>query len=216
MAESSPVSVPTGKLESTIITLAKSDTVFRVHPARYEPKIFNASRAADARFSPLFDNSGNVIPTLYAGSTLDCALMETVFHDVPFAKGIKTVSKDDYIGGRVFSRLELTRDLFLVDLRTIALRKLGVMRTQLIDTHKSQYTISRQWAQALHSQNPGAEGLLWTSRQDDTGSAMILFGDRLTDPPLQLVEGPTSLLIEDGSACIEVLELADRLGVLIL
>lgn len=31
--------------------------------------------------------AGASIPTLYGGTTFDCAAMETVFHDVPIAPG---------------------------------------------------------------------------------------------------------------------------------
>jgi hypothetical protein len=207
---------PSDKLNATIRTWGKGETVFRIHSAIYAPNVFNPSKIGNARFSPLFDDAGVVIPTLYAASTLDCALMETVFHDVPFAAGLKTLSKATHIAGQVYARLRLTRDLRLIDLSTIALRKMGVPRVHLIDTDASQYPDTRQWAIALHRQNPDAEGLLWTSRQDDTARALILFEDRMSGPALEVVEGPKSLRMPDGSVCMEVLELADRLGVLLM
>jgi hypothetical protein len=61
--------------------------------------------------------SGVVIPTIYAGTTLDCALMETVFHDVPFAAGPKIWSKASNVAGKVYSQLTLSRDLALIGFR---------------------------------------------------------------------------------------------------
>jgi hypothetical protein len=80
---------PTGTLEATIIPLGLGKTIFRVHPDAYDSAQFNPSATGNARFSPLVKAAGVAIPTIYAGTTLDCALMETVFHDVPFAAGPK-------------------------------------------------------------------------------------------------------------------------------
>jgi RES domain-containing protein len=154
-----------------------------------------------------------VIPTLYAGTTLDCALMETAFHDVPYAAGPKMLSKARHVADRSHSSLRFRVDLALVDLSTIALRKLGVSRSELIDTDASHYGETREWALALHEQYPTAQGLKWTSRQDDTAMALVLFGDRVDGSAFELLGGPVSLLQPDGSACFEVLDLATRLGV---
>jgi hypothetical protein len=157
--------------------------------------------------------SGKVIPTLYAGTTLDCALMETVFHDVPFAAGPKLHSKAKHVVGRSRSTLRLNSDLALIDLSTISLHKLGIARSELIDTDASLYPETRSWAAALYQQNTNAQGLKWTSRQDDTATALILFRDRCPAMLFEVLEGPISLLLPDGSACTEVLSLARRLGV---
>ena len=187
--------------------------LFRVHPATFSPTGFNPSTHGNARFSPISNHSGMIVPTLYAGSTLDCALMETVFHDVPFVPGLKTLSKATHVAGRVYSTLLPTRELILLDLTAIALRKLGTPRSELIDTPASHYPATRQWAVALHRQNPEAEGLIWTSRQDDASLAVMLFGDRIQGSVLEPLNGPKSLLESDSGACSEVLHLAGRLGV---
>ena len=67
---------------------------------------------------------------------------------------------------------------------------------------------------ALHDQYPNAEGLTWTSRQADPARALVLFEDRLTGAVLT-GGTPTPLLLPDGSAIVEVLTLAQRLGVLL-
>jgi hypothetical protein len=154
-----------------------------------------------------------VVPTLYAGTTLDCALMETVFHDVPYAAGPKMLSKAKHVAGRSHSSLRFHADLTLVDLSTISLRKLGISRSELIDTDASHYGETRKWAVALHEQCPAAQGLKWISRQDDTAVSFVLFGDRVDGSAFEVTGGPVSLLQPDGSACFEVLDLATRLGV---
>lgn len=159
--------------------------------------------------------AGAVIPTIYAGTTLDCALMETVFHDVPFVAGPKNWSKATHIAGKVYSQLTLSRNLALIDLSAVPLRKLGISRKDLIECDGSQYPETRAWALALHDQYPNAEGLTWTSRQADPARALVLFEDRFTSAALTASGTPTSLLLPDGSAILEVLMLAQRLGVLL-
>ena len=154
-----------------------------------------------------------MIPTLYAGTTLDCALMETVFHDVPYVAGPKMLSKAKHVMGRSHSSLRFRVDLTLIDLTAISLRRLGISRSKLIDSDASHYNETREWAVALHGQYPAAQGLKWTSRQDDTATALMLFGDRVDGSAFELMGGPVSLLQADGSACSEVLDLATRLRV---
>jgi RES domain len=207
---------PKGLLRATLVEWGSDQELHRIHPAIYRPDEFNSSRSGDARFSPLFDKSDAIVPNLYAGTTFDCALMETVFHDVPYAAGLKTLAKTSHVAGRVHSTIRFPRDLRLIDLRSIALRKLGIARKNLIDTDASGYSLTRQWALALYEQNKDAQGLLWTSRQNDDAQAIVLFEPRLAKTPFVVVSGPNSLLLSDGSACAEVLLLAERLGVLLI
>ena len=60
---------------------------WRVHENKYGPAQFNPSPAGDARFSPISNAAGSIIPVLYAGDTRSCALMETVLRDVPLPPG---------------------------------------------------------------------------------------------------------------------------------
>jgi len=139
--------------------------------------------------------------------------METVFHDVPFAAGLKNWSKATHVASKVYSMIELDRDLALIDLSSIPLRKLGISRKELIESDSSQYVKTRAWALALHDQYPNAEGLTWTSRQADPARALVLFEDRLVGPAFTVTGSSTSLLQSDGSAILDVLLLAQRLGV---
>jgi hypothetical protein len=52
-----------------------------------------------------------------------------------------------------------------------------------------------------------------TSRQADPARALVLFEDRFTAPAMTANGVPTPLLLSDGSAILEVLMLAQRLGV---
>jgi hypothetical protein len=69
-------------------------------------------------------------------TTLDCALLETFFHDLPCKAGFKPVSKRKLIV-KVHSIVLPKIGLHIVDLGTIALHKLGIDRAHLIETTKA-------------------------------------------------------------------------------
>ena len=200
----------------TILPWGRGRRLFRVHSDEYQSSEWNATTKGDARFSPLLGFDQQVIPTLYAGSTLDCAMMETVFHDVPFLSGPKLHSKAKHVVGKVASVLHVTRDLQLVDLTAVALRKLGVPPENLTRTDAARYPDTRASALAVHKEQPEAEGLLWTSRQDDTAFAIVLFGDRVHPETLQSTDDTFPLILSDGSPRTEVQALAMRLDVLLI
>jgi hypothetical protein len=213
-AVSAGTPLPHPDLQITVWTLSKTATMHRVHQDRYGATDFNPLRVGNSRFSPIADADGNVIPTIYAASTLDAAAMETVYHDVPFVPGRKTVDEKK-LYGQMHSQVQVQADLKLADLSAVALRKLGVSKTQLIETQKDQYPRTRLWAEAIYRQHPHIQGLSWVSRQDDAARAVILFGDRI--PAGTLTPSTTSRsLWNDPAARLEVLLLADRIGVNVL
>lgn len=206
--------VPTATLHVTITVLAKGDVLHRVHQEKYQPDQFNPGVHGNARFSPIQDDQGRAIPTLYGGTTVECALMETVFHDVPHTAGFKSFDKGKLVG-QMHSAVQVSQPLHLVDLSSVPLRKLGVTRKQLIDTEKDQYPATRKWAEAIHRQYPDVQGLSWVSRQDDSARAVVLFGDRIPGGALN-PQGASRSLIEDSTLFGSVLDLADRIGVVIV
>lgn len=202
---------PPDKLHTTLTSLAKGEVLHRVHQSKYQADQFNRRTHGNARFSPIQDEQATPIPTLYAGTTMACALMETVFHDVPHTAGFKSFDKGKLVE-QVHSTVMVERELQLVDLASVPLRKLGVTRKQLIDTEKDQYPATRKWAEAIHRQCSQAQGLSWVSRQDDSARAVVLFGDRILDGALR-AEGSSRSLLDDVGAYDAVLDLADRIGV---
>jgi hypothetical protein len=144
----------------------ESEIMYRVHDAQYAVDSFNPSPLGNARFGPIRDSAGNVIPTLYAATSPQGALMETVFHDVPNKPGFKQVSVGR-LEGKLSSTLIFLSDFQLIDLGRIGLRRLGVHPHNLIDTTKAHYPETRKWAESLYTAYPQAEGLIWPSRQDD-------------------------------------------------
>lgn len=207
--------VPSAGLDLSMIILPVDSILHRVHLAHYGATAFNPGVHGNARFSPIRNAEGQPIPTLYAGASLACALMETVFHDVPHVPGFRSLDRARFIR-QVHSTLTLRQPLQLVDLASIPLRRLGISRRQLIDTEKDTYPLTRRWAEAIHTQCPSAQGLSWISRQDDSARALVLFGDRIEAGSLVQSEASSPLLDEAGTCCDAVLDLAERLGVCIV
>jgi hypothetical protein len=130
------------------------------------------------RFAPIRDAKGQVVPYLYGGSTLDCAIFETVFHDVPVDAQDKFVDQDGF-ANRGHGELVASRDLKLADLTSEGLHRLKVPKEELIASPAREYPSTALWAQALHHWLDDLDGLVWMSRQRDRDRALLLFGDRL-------------------------------------
>lgn len=208
------IPAPGGELRLTLMEWPKGQLLHRVHQDKYSAVQFNPGMQGNARFSPIQDDKGKAISTLYGGTSRDCAMMETIFHDVPYAAGFKSYDKKKLLA-QMHSMLQLNAPLTLVDLASVSLRKLGVTRKQLIDTEKDQYPATRLWAAAIYQQCPQAQGLCWVSRQDDSARAVMLFGDRIAKNGLKPQSTPHSL-IEDPATYDAVLDLAERIGVLMV
>lgn len=195
-------------------TIDQGTLLHRVHRQQRAATAFNPGPQGNARFSPIQDAHGHPIPTWYGGITLQCALMESVFHDVPHTAGFKTFDKNK-LTGQVYSVLQVEQPLQLVRLTSVALRCVGVTRKQIIDTEKDQYPATRAWAAAIHGQCPQAQGLYWTSRQDDTAPAVMLFGDRIPAGTL-VANGGSRSLLDHGATYDAVLNLVESMGFLLV
>ena len=83
--------LPTVPSKIKLTAWGSGETMYRVHDVIYTVDEFNPSLKGNARFSPIRDPSGNVIPTLYAATTSRGALMESVFRDIPYRAGFKHI-----------------------------------------------------------------------------------------------------------------------------
>lgn len=214
MAAQQTLPIPTDGSHFTLKTLEAGSTLHRVHASKYGPVEFNPGPYGNARFSPIVDSAGGQIATMYAGTTQECALMETVFRSVPYEPGYKTIDEVKF-QNQLYSTITLTKSLKLVNLRNIALRKVGLSREKLIDTEMDRYPETRKIAEAIYALRPDAQGLYWVSRQDDSARAVVLFGDRIPSGTLSPQISNLSLL-GDYSTLEAVLNLADELGVYIV
>lgn len=110
---------PVPPLDPLFDTWAVGRVIHVMHETAFAPESFNpgvdgAGRLRKpTRFAPIRDAKGKVVPYLYGGSTLDCAIFETVFHDVPVDAADKFVDLDDF-AQRGHGELIASRDLKLV------------------------------------------------------------------------------------------------------
>ena len=204
---------PAGSLDAKLMSWGAGEIMYRVHDAVYAVDSFNPSQIGNARFSPIRDSAGEVIPTLYAATTPQGALMETIFHDVPYKPGFKRISAGR-LEGKLSSTLVFLPDFQLIDLGRIGLRRLGVHPHDLIDTTKAHYPETRKWAESLYAAYPQAQGLIWPSRQDDHARAAVLFGTRVGASELRPA-GISIPLMENGVVHEVAKALATDLKVLI-
>lgn len=186
--------------------------IYRVHHSEFGANEFNPG-AGSGRFHPIQTASGRAIPTIYASNTIDGALSETVFHNVPVRGPTKRIACFALLP-LMLSTLAATRDLRLIELKGHGLRKLGVLRSQLIDTDSDQYDVTRRWAETLFELDSAADGLIWMSRQHDASEAILLFGNRIARSALRVIEAPRPLH-PPNAGWLEVLRAADNADITI-
>ncbi|MEH0109795.1 RES family NAD+ phosphorylase [Tersicoccus sp. MR15.9] len=150
--------------------------LFRVHTNTRRATRFNDGHGAPTRFAFFGDP---VVPVLYAGSTEDVAVSETLLHDVPLAGGALLPHAYERT---VMSRVVPARPLRLAKFRGTGLRALGAEAADISDTEADAYPDTVRWAQAAHE--AGFDGCAWTSRRCNDGAAYVLFGDRVASSDL--------------------------------
>lgn len=158
--------------------LKKGTVLHRVHLTRFAGNAFNPCAGGRTRFAPIADANGQCVPSLYAGSTLNSAIYETIFHDVPAKAAFKTVRRRE-VHSRSHTELTLQAHLDMFSLRAVDLRKWRIKRQQLIGSSAKLYGQTARWAEAIHHAFPRADGLVWTSNQCNPDSAFLFFGDRV-------------------------------------
>ena len=176
---------PPGRLaDANYDTLMKGHVVHRVHLTTFDGNSFNPCKGGATRFAPITDKQGECIPSLYAGSSFESAVFETIFHDVPSTTSLKTVRRKD-IEIRSHTEVLLQRTLRLVSLRAPDLKKWGIGKHNLVGTSARLYAQTARWAEVIHGSFPDADGLVWTSNQCDPDSAYLFFGDRVGSSDLK-------------------------------
>lgn len=175
---------PAASLDPLFEDWPAGDTIHVIHDTAFAPESFNPGADAagvprkPTRFAPIRDARGKLVPYLYGGTTLDCAIFETVFHDVPFDAPDKYVDLDAF-AQRGHGQLLPQRALRLVDLTSEGLHRIKVPKEELIASPSRDYPATAAWAQALHHRFADVDGLVWMSRQRDRDRSVVLFGDRV-------------------------------------
>ncbi len=94
------------------------------------------------------------------------------------------------------------------------LPSLGTDRVRLIDSESTEYDTTRQWAEAIHNDNPSLDGLYWISRQNDRCPAILLFGTRVGTR--DVAGDPASLALDAGMGFDLVARWADKADITLI
>lgn len=202
-------SPPADHLAPNTAVLPSGSLVHRIHLSRFGGAAFNPCLGRPTRFAPITDAQGRCVPSLYAATTREAAIFETVFHDVPVNAAFKTVPLADVVA-RSHSLLATRRPLLLAQLRAPDLAKWGMTHRELVSAPASAYESTALWAQALHHRFPDLDGLAWTSNRCDPDSAMLLYGDRVEAGALERLS--TTSVAGDESLLAAVREAGARAG----
>lgn len=192
------------------ITFAAVDVWYHVYCTKTyatRPDSFNEGWG-DTRFAPIYQSDGKPVHTYYAASTAECAFMESVLHDIPLEPAGQ-FDVDELVHFRIVE-LKLPATLNCVSFHTPYLPKLKLNRSQLIDSLPVHYPETRAWAQAAYQQRPDAQAIAYGSRRDDAARCVMLFEQRLPNPPFQILRDEP---IAFSPRRAEILKLIRRLGI---
>lgn len=142
-----------------------------------------------ARFRPVLDQSGQLVPTLYGAENADAALAESILHDLSPRR--RSTIPYERLRDRMLVRLAPTRELRLAAMHGAGLQRAQIKRTQLIDTLPPSYPQTAKWGQVIHDHPEHVDGIVWMSRQFDSRRALMLFGDRVRPDELTPTSGST-------------------------
>lgn len=192
--------------------IAAGTILHRIHSADYEGNSFNPCAGRPTRFAPLRRPDATCIATAYAAATLECAVHETVFHEVQHDATRKTV---DFrvIEKLAHSTVRSARALSVVQLFEPDLNRWGLTRASLIDTFAADYLQTAQWAIAIHDAHKDVDGLVWTSRRCDPHTAFVLFGDRVDPVDLRVLQ--TEPVAGNDPLIGDIRGFGDRAGILL-
>ena len=188
------VPLPPDRVTPRRATLKAGRTLYRVHPLRFAATAFNPGRGRHGRFHPFRDETGRVVPTLYAADRADGALSESVFRNVVGGNRLLLA----HLANTCLTEIVLRVDLDVADLTGPGLKALGLRsRSDLLDCGESQYRRTARWAEAIHRSEAQPQGMIWMSRQFDLAMALLAFGDRVDEDSFTIVRGP--LLLDRGA-----------------
>jgi hypothetical protein len=191
-----PPPPPAAELKPAVEAWEVGKPLIRLYEGRRGPLGFNPADSP-GRFRPIHD-SGAVVPTAYAADDEETALAEVLLRGAD-ALGDGRVPRlyRQEVKGIELVRLVPTRELRLARLNGPGLTRLKLLRTQLIDLYPPNYPYTAAWAQALYDCPTVLDGISWTSRQNDSGRAVVLWQGPI-DPEQDLEQDDDPIALDSG------------------
>ena len=207
------VPLPPNPFPKTLHTvdLPADTALHRIYPIDYAGNAFNPTPTKLNRFSPIFDERGEIVPVLYAASSRAGAIYETLFHDA-HVKGSRRLALPVKALNKYYGSWVTQRKLSLATLHAPDLARFGMTVDQLTATNSMYYPQTARWAEAIHRSHSYIEGLEWTSYRASPDRAYMLFGDRVKVADL-VCSGNEVLIRTDATLYDEVVECGRRVGV---
>jgi hypothetical protein len=194
-------------------TLPAGTVLHRTHASAFRAAEFNPCEGQPTRFAPFNNPAGACVPTLYAATNREAAAFESIFHDIEPGAAFKTI-RLRVVEARSVSKITPKRDLVLAPLFAPDLKAWGLSRSDLIETPKSTYNQTVQWAKAVHDICADIDGLIWTSRQCDPEQCVVLFEDRIDEALFETIE---SIEVKGSAAILrELRDFGRRAGITIV
>lgn len=209
-----PATMKVGKEDYHLLKAGTS--LHRIHPKVFEATQFNDSDKGSARFSPIRDAGGSIIPTIYAGQSFECATCEIILRCPDTPPRVRTsIAPPDIVYPADFrlhahSEVRTTQDLKLVSITSTGQRKIGISGNGLLAGPRRSYPVTRSWAERIHMTCPSAHGLYYISYQYGPEFALLLFGDRV---PGDILEAVSTRSVADPVCHAEIQKIADALSI---
>jgi hypothetical protein len=176
---------PPKSLDPLVEVWPTGQPLYRVHQIAYPPAAPFASDRP-ARFRPLYDQSGDIVPMLYGTGSPEATVAESVLHDLA-PRRPRAVAWES-LGPFGLSEIVPRRALRLAQLHSAGLLRLRLRNTDLIDTLPSRYPDTLPWGQALYDLPERLDGIVWMSRRYNSVRACVLFGSTGTDTRVETAD----------------------------
>lgn len=199
MSRSVPTPPPPSTLRPLEYVWHAGDVIVRAHSVIFGATQFNPNHDPKqrGRFHPIYTPTGASVPTLYGASAVDGALAESVFRHVPIRGRWRRIRESSLVD-KLLSYLRPRRDLVLAQLSGVGLRRLKLRRSEIIEPEAVDYVRTARWAEAIYGCKKKFDGLVWTSRLDDTCLALVLFGTRVASTDFDIVSPSEPLALPPG------------------
>ncbi|WP_107102063.1 RES family NAD+ phosphorylase [Streptomyces silaceus] len=167
-------------------TLPAGTRLWRLHRATRPSEQFNPV-SADPHFGGnRFDGTSNdPYSYLYVAEDPTTALAESLLRSLEFDVETRMrLVPYAAVYGKSLSLLTTRRELTLVSLVTEADLAAVCQDSWLLEAEGDRYAKTRRWASEIRAQATDTSGLVWQSRRNRPGLALVLFGDRCCEEAL--------------------------------